>query len=167
SAADTAAALAARAQAATASQAALALGVATATRPPAAATTTAAATPRATRVSSAKDGMVEVPVAAGRFLMGSSAADHQARNDEKPQVSVTLDGFWIDRTEVSVAQFQSFVAATGYHTDAERGCCAGDYRQAGGMVFSPDPVFVSNASWLLPQGGGAPGALAHQPVVQV
>jgi len=66
-----------------------------------------------------------------------------------------------------VAQFQSFVAATNYRTDAERGCCAGDYRVLGGIVFSPDPVYVSNANWLMPQGGGVPGAVARQPVVQV
>ena len=111
--------------------------------------------------------MVEVPVPAGPFLLGSSGADHAARDDEKPQVPVTLDGFWIDRTEVSVAQFQSFVAATRYQTDAERGCCSAGYKLPGGLVFSPDPVFVSNANWLMPQGGGAPGAVANQPVVQV
>ena len=96
-----------------------------------------------------------------------SNADHAARDDEKPQIRVTLDGFWIDRTEVTVAQFQSFVAATGYKTDAERGCCSTGYNLPGGLVYSPDPVYVSNANWLMPQGGGAPGAVAHQPVVQV
>ena len=34
---------------------------------------------------------------------------------------VRLDGFWIDRHEVTNAQFQRFVAATGYVTLAERG----------------------------------------------
>jgi len=151
---------AALAQAATASQAAL---LAAPTRLPANTLTP----PQPTRVVSAKDAMVEVPVPAGSFLMGSSSADHSARADERPQVRVTLDGFWIDRTEVSVAQFQSFVGATGYQTDAERGCCAAVNKARGGLVYSPDPVFVTNANWLMPQGGGAPGAAAAQAVVQV
>jgi formylglycine-generating enzyme required for sulfatase activity len=130
-------------------------------------TPTTPVAPRPTRVVSAKDSMVVVPVPAGRFLLGSSDDDRAARDDEKPQVTVTLDGFWIDRTEVSFAQFQSFVAATDYQTDAERGCCSGSYRLPGGNVFSPDPIFVANANWLMPQGGGAPGAQPRQPVVQV
>ena len=147
----TAAFQSALAQAAIATQAAATQTAAT-SAPPA---TTAA--PRPTRVVSAFDGMVEVPVQAGPFLMGSSNADHAARDDEKPQIRVTLDGFWIDRTEVSVAQFQAFVAATDYKTDAERGCCSTGYELPGGLVYSPDPVYVSNANWLMPQGGGAPG----------
>jgi formylglycine-generating enzyme required for sulfatase activity len=39
-------------------------------------------------------------------------------------------GFWIDQTEVTVAQFSSFVKATGYITDAEK--------QKQAAVFSPD-----------------------------
>lgn len=31
-----------------------------------------------------------------------------------------VKGFWIDQTEVTVAQFASFVKATGYITDAEK-----------------------------------------------
>ena len=68
---------------------------------------------------------------------------------------------------MTVAQFTEFVAATSYKTDAERGCCAEQFGQVGGLVYSPDPVFVRNASWLLPQGSGAPGASPKLPVVQV
>jgi formylglycine-generating enzyme required for sulfatase activity len=157
SAAGTSITLAARASAATASRAVL----------DHAPTATTTAPPRPTRVVSPKDSMAEAPVPAGRFLLGSSADDRAARDDEKPQVAVSLDAFWIDRTGVTVAQFQSFVMATGYKTDAERGCCSGANKQLGGTVFSPDPVFVTNASWLLPQGGGAPGAVPNHPVVQV
>ena len=37
------------------------------------------------------------------------------------RMSCSVDGFWIDRTEVTNAQFGKFVAATGYVTLAERG----------------------------------------------
>lgn len=42
-----------------------------------------------------------------------------------------VKGFWIDQTEVTVAQFASFVKATGYITDAEK--------QKQAAVFSRPP----------------------------
>jgi sulfatase modifying factor 1 len=62
------------------------------------------------------EGMVWIP--GGEFLMGST--DHLARVDESPVHSVRVDGFWMDTTEVTIAQFARFVAATGYKTVAER-----------------------------------------------
>jgi formylglycine-generating enzyme required for sulfatase activity len=53
----------------------------------------------------------------GTFLMGSSSSF--SRNDEKPVHEVTIDGFWMDEAEVTNAQFQEFVKATGYITTAE------------------------------------------------
>ncbi|WP_375446902.1 formylglycine-generating enzyme family protein [uncultured Fibrella sp.] len=63
-----------------------------------------------------RTGMVAIP--AGTFLMG--ADNDQARPDEYPKHSVCLDGFWMDATEVTNAQFARFVKATGYITTAER-----------------------------------------------
>src|SRR5262249_32889703 len=40
--------------------------------------------------------------------------------DARPWHQVTLDGFWMDRTEVTNEQFERFVKATGYITVAER-----------------------------------------------
>src|SRR5262245_9502313 len=60
-------------------------------------------------------GMVFIP--GGTFAMGSER--HQ--RDERPIHSVRVDGFWIDRHEVTNAQFRQFVDATGYRTLAERG----------------------------------------------
>ena len=57
------------------------------------------------------DGMVMVYVPAGEFLMGSSDADVLAEDDEKPQHIVYLDAFWIDRTEVTNAQYRKCVEA--------------------------------------------------------
>jgi formylglycine-generating enzyme required for sulfatase activity len=66
------------------------------------------------RISS-KDGMVQVYVPAGEFLMGSTSADidrvleacapcrHEWFQNEVPQRKVYLDAFWIDRTEVTNA----------------------------------------------------------------
>ena len=57
------------------------------------------------------DGMVMVYVPAGEFLMGSSNADGEAGAQEKPQHPVYLDGYWIDRTEVTNAQYRKCVEA--------------------------------------------------------
>jgi serine/threonine protein kinase/formylglycine-generating enzyme required for sulfatase activity len=153
----------AAAETSTAAPAASALAATQTAQAAASATPTAAAT----RVVWNTDGMILVSVPAGPFLFGSSEADRAAQTDERPQVEVFLDAFWMDRTEVTVEQFGTFVAATGYETDAERGCCDGVYAASGGVVYSPDPLFVSNATWRMPQGSGAPEALPRQPVVQV
>jgi len=57
------------------------------------------------------DGMVMVHVPAGTFQMGSSESDPNAEGDEFPQHSVTLDALWIDRTEVTNAQYRRCVEA--------------------------------------------------------
>lgn len=54
-----------------------------------------------------KDGIVMVYVASGTFQMGSTQGD----DNEKPVHPVTLDGFWMDRTEVTNAQYALCVAA--------------------------------------------------------
>ena len=60
--------------------------------------------------------MVLIP--AGEFLMGSS--EDEGAFDEHPQHKVYLDAYYIDKYEVTNAQFKEFVEATGYVTDAER-----------------------------------------------
>jgi formylglycine-generating enzyme required for sulfatase activity len=57
------------------------------------------------------DGMAMICVPAGEFLMGSSDADPDAADDEKPQHTVYLDAFWIDKTEVTNAQYRKCVEA--------------------------------------------------------
>ena len=61
-------------------------------------------------------GMVWIPE--GNFIMGSEGP--QARPDENPVHPVKVNGFWIDQTEVTNAQFAAFVEATGYITTAEK-----------------------------------------------
>ena len=63
-----------------------------------------------------KEGMVYIK--GGEYLMG--AADDEGRPDEYPQHKVKVDGFWMDETEVTNAQFEKFVKATGYVTTAEK-----------------------------------------------
>lgn len=68
-------------------------------------------------------GFVEVP--AGTFLMGSDKAtdplafDNERWSSSQPRGSVNLPTFYIGRYEVTVAQFQAFVAATGRHVDPQ------------------------------------------------
>ena len=64
----------------------------------------------------AHPGMVWIAGAA--FRMG--ADNKQAQEDEYPKHTVTVDGFWIDVSEVTNARFAAFVKATGYITTAER-----------------------------------------------
>ncbi len=66
---------------------------------------TAAAPP-----DTAPPGMAWVP--GGEFPMGSD--DPQAAPAERPAHRVRVDGFWMDVTEVTNAQFRKFVEATGY-----------------------------------------------------
>ncbi|MCB0400359.1 MAG: formylglycine-generating enzyme family protein [Winogradskyella sp.] len=54
------------------------------------------------------------------FLQGAKANDPFAMNREKPAHMVTVDGFFIDITEVTNKQFKAFVDATNYVTVAER-----------------------------------------------
>ena len=56
-------------------------------------------------------------IAGGIFTMG----DDEERPEERSAHQVTVSGFWIDRHEVTNAQFARFVDATGYRTVAERG----------------------------------------------
>lgn len=59
-----------------------------------------------------------VKIEGGTFLMG--APDDRGRPDEYPQHEVSVNSFYIDKTEVTNAQFAEFVEATGYITTAEK-----------------------------------------------
>ena len=54
----------------------------------------------------------------GTFMMGGD--NNQASADEYPKHKVQVEGFWMDATEVTNAQFQKFVEATHYITTAEK-----------------------------------------------
>lgn len=61
------------------------------------------------------DGMVMVYVPGGTIMMGTD----QGEDNERPAHDVTLDGFWIDRTEVTNAQYARCVAAQQCATPAD------------------------------------------------
>ena len=123
-------------------------------------------------------GMVWIPE--GTFLMGSDGP--QARPDESPVHTVKVDGFWIDQTEVTNAQFAAFVEATGYVTTAEKPVDWEEMKkqlppgtpkphdsllQASSLTFKPTngPVDLNNyaawwewkpkANWRQPRGKGS------------
>jgi formylglycine-generating enzyme required for sulfatase activity len=58
--------------------------------------------------ANSRDGAEMVWVPAGEFLMGSNGGSE----DEKPQRRVYLDGYWIYRNLVTVAQYRRFCQAT-------------------------------------------------------
>jgi formylglycine-generating enzyme required for sulfatase activity len=117
-----------------------------------------------------RDGMVWMPP--GEYLMGSDEDEPH----EGPAHKVRVRGFWIDRTEVTNAEFARFVAATGYVTEAERIGWSPvfdprELRRVGSPV-PPGPhhrwEVVTGADWRHPEGPGSSleGRRDH-PVVQV
>lgn len=125
--------------------------------------------------------MVSVP--GGAFRMGSD----EFYPDEAPAHDRTVSAFWIDRYEVTNAEYLAFVDATGYITVAERPLDPADFPGAdpadlvpGAMVFTPTagPVDLRDwrawwrwqpgAHWREPEGPGSSidDRLRH-PVVQI
>ena len=109
-------------------------------------------------------GMVWVP--AGRFDMGDSVY-----REEKSVRQIKVQGFWMDRTEVTNDEFAAFVKATGYQTVAERPLdphrnpyLPPDMLKAGAVVFKvpsqllqgDDPrqwwQYTAGANWRHPAG---------------
>jgi len=76
--------------------------------------------------SQSYDGMVKIE--GGTFTMGGThrqdvESQHygsQPRQDEFPKNTMLISSFWMDETEVTNAQFEAFVEATGYVTTAEQ-----------------------------------------------
>jgi len=126
-------------------------------------------------------GMVWIP--GGSFQMGS---DHHYP-EEAPAHTVTVDGFWMDEHTVTNVQFQRFVQATRYVTQAERAANPADYPGAKPEMLQPasvvfrktlEPVdlrnhfnwwsYVPGASWRHPEGPGSSlKGRGHHPVVHV
>jgi len=136
-------------------------------------------------------GMIWIP--GGEFSMGAADSPHdgevgmQATKDSRPIHRVYVDGFYMDATDVTNAEFARFVKATGYIMVAERKPKAEDFPSAppenlvaGSVVFSPPdhPVpldnhfqwwgYVKGANWRHPTGPKSSIAgKDNYPVVQV
>ena len=65
-------------------------------------------------------GMEFVWVPEGFFKMGCVSESKECNSDELPIHQVEVDGFWMGKYEVTLAQFDQFVTANGYITDAEK-----------------------------------------------
>lgn len=136
-------------------------------------------------------GMAWIP--AGTFLMGTN--DQKSFPNERPAHLVRLQSFWIDKHDVTNAEFSKFVEETGYVTTAERKINWEDLKKElppgtpkpdesalapGALVFTPTsgPVplndlsawwrWMRGANWRHPEGpeSSIQGRENH-PVVQV
>jgi formylglycine-generating enzyme len=136
-------------------------------------------------------GMAWVP--GGEFSMGLDDprgiphGGHETMDDARPVHRVYVDGFWMDQTDVTNAQFARFVAASGYITVAERKPSAAEFPDAppgklvpGSIVFRPPATavplddasqwwsYVPGASWRHPLGPGSSiRGRENYPVVQI
>lgn len=85
------------------------------------------------------DGMHFVWIPEGTITCQTSAAG----TPQRP--STNVPGFWMGRTEATVAQFRRFVAKTGYVTEAERATNRWTWKYPGIKQRSDHPVvFVSS-----------------------
>ncbi|HEX3375064.1 MAG TPA: formylglycine-generating enzyme family protein [Edaphobacter sp.] len=139
----------------------------------------------------APEGMTWIP--GGEFSMGANDPPDmddvgmKATTDGRPVHRVYVDGFFMDKTDVTNSEFAKFVKATGYVTVAERKPRPEDYPNAppenlvaGSVVFSPPdhPVSLNNhfqwwsyipgADWRHPEGPASNiKGKDNYPVVQV
>lgn len=142
--------------------------------------------------SNAPSGMVWIP--GGTFSMGSSGigdgkscCSPATVIDALPVHRVYVDGFWMDQTDVTNAEFEKFVKATGYITIAERVPTKEEFPTAppenlvaGSVVFTPTPGpvplddhfqwwrYVNGANWRHPTGPESTiKGHENDPVVQI
>jgi formylglycine-generating enzyme required for sulfatase activity len=132
-------------------------------------------------------------ISGGEFSMGANdppemdAVGMKATEDARPIHRVNVRGFFMDKTDVTNAEFEKFVTATGYVTIAERKPLAKDFPEAppenlvaGSVVFSPPshPVplndhfqwwnYVHGANWRHPLGPDSSiKGKENYPVVQI
>jgi sulfatase modifying factor 1 len=132
-------------------------------------------TPGTAAPDSAPPEMAWIP--GGEFSMGAQNPPDmddvgmKATIDSRPIHRVFVDGFFMDKTDVTNAQFEKFVKATGYVTVAERKPRPEDFPGAppenlvaGSVVFAPPdhPVplndyyqwwtYIPGANWRHPEG---------------
>ena len=171
---------------------------------PVAVAATSVSPANAKRTAVAPRGMVRIP--GGTFEMGGPPSDNptcrlaksangkpvcaglmDGFTDSQPTHKVSVDGFWMDATDVTNAQYAAFVRATGYVTVAERKPDPAQFPGVdpalltpGSLVFTPPHAavpldnyaawwrYVPGANWRHPSGPNSTLAgKEHYPVVQV
>lgn len=125
--------------------------------------------------SKAPKGMVWIP--GGEFSMGSNIEDESlcsikgVTKDAAPIHRVYVDGYFMDKTEVTNEEYAKFVKATGYVTVAEQKPTKEEFPTAaeedlitGSVIFTPTPAavnlnnflqwwsYVGGANWKHPEG---------------
>lgn len=144
-----------------------------------------------TSAGKTNDDMAWIP--GGTFSMGGinpagiTDGGMEAMEDARPVHRVLVDGFYMDKTEVTNAQFAKFVKATGYVTVAEQKPTAEEFPGvpaedlvAGSVVFTPpnhkvqlDDIsqwwsYQKGTDWKHPLGPGSDlSGKENYPVVQV
>ena len=109
------------------------------------------------------DGAEMILVPGGTYWMGAVPQDETALDDEKPRHRVELPSFYMDVNEITVAQFQSFVASTSYVTEVEKS-------EKGGYVVGkpPDMKGSYGGTWRsAPHEGDGVSSQPDHPVTQV
>lgn len=107
----------------------------------------------------APESMVWIP--GGEFSMGSNVEDESlcsikgVTKDAAPIHRVYVDGYYMDKTEVTNEEFEKFVKATGYVTVAEQKPTKEEFPGAseedlitGSVVFTPTPSAVNLNNFL-------------------
>ena len=117
-------------------------------------TGTIATSSNSEKSQSSTSGMVWIPP--NEFMMGT--AESTNLRNEKPAHPVQLDGFWIDATEVTNAQFRKFVDSTGYITTAEVKPDWDEIKKSvpPGTPKPPDDVLVAGSLVFVPTPGPVP-----------
>ena len=116
-----------------------------------------------------------VNIPAGTFTMGSpnkegGKFDEELKHDDEIQHKVTLSAFKMSKFEVTIAQFKSFVDATGYITDAENGTGG---PKGSAILDSPDILlakwkFTKGVNWKCDEAGvPRPETEYNYPVVHI
>jgi len=93
----------------------------------------------------------------GKIRLGS-----QRLSNESPEFDTLIKPFYLDKYMVTVKQFQDFVSATSFVTDAEKFGDAGVYDIASGNWN-----LIKGAYWQYPMGPGKPRSQDNYPATQV
>ena len=94
----------------------------------------------------------------GKITIGSN----EGEMNEYPEHQAQVKGFYISKHPVTVAEFQEFVEATGYITQAEKFGNSGVFN-----IDSGKWSLVEGANWRYPLGENGPKAKPDHPVTQV